>query len=243
MVVSREEVLAAIRREAEAAGGVAPGVEKFARVTGIRTHEWSGVYWARWGDALAEAGYEANVFGGANRSDDELGRVLAEQVRRFGRWPAKADMQLAKRSGEEVPNPNSLLRRLGGTDNQRAFTFDWASAHEGWDDVAAILRPLLTSAAGATAKPTGVRRVTGSVYLMKSGKHHKIGRSNHVGRRSYEVAIQLPERLDVIHEIETDDPEGIEAYWHRRFASKRANGEWFSLAPEDVAAFTSRSYM
>lgn len=54
--------------------------------------------------------------------------------------------------------------------------------------------------------------IKGFVYLLRSGKNYKIGRSNAVGRRLRELAIQLPQKPKMIHVIETDDPEGIEQY-------------------------------
>jgi hypothetical protein len=72
---------------------------------------------------------------------------------------------------------------------------------------------------------------------MKSGRHYKIGRTISVGSRERQLAIKIPVPPKTIHSIETDDPIGVEAYWHNRFSATRGEGEWFNLSPEDVKAF------
>jgi hypothetical protein len=83
----------------------------------------------------------------------------------------------------------------------------------------------------------------GCVYLVQAGQHFKIGRTNSLEQRMRALAIQLPEKPIVIHHIKTDDPAGIEKYWHQRFANQRKNGEWFELSIEDVEVFKARAAM
>lgn len=71
---------------------------------------------------------------------------------------------------------------------------------------------------------------------MRDGKHFKIGKTNSVGRRHAEASTWLRD-VRVIHTIDTDDPDGVERYWHRRFEGKLVRGEWFALKAEDVRAF------
>jgi hypothetical protein len=80
---------------------------------------------------------------------------------------------------------------------------------------------------------------SGYVYLIKHGGHceYKIGRTSNALRREGEIAASLPQQVKPIHVIETDDPVGLEAYWHRRFADRRIRNEWFELTAEDVKAF------
>jgi hypothetical protein len=43
--------------------------------------------------------------------------------------------------------------------------------------------------------------------------------------------------------IRTDDPSGIELYWHLRFGANRKNGESFDLDRSEVAAFERWNFM
>lgn len=247
-MITKDEILVAIKRGAVLNGGVPLGEKRFARETGISPHLWKGRYWARWSDALREAGLETRDWGPVGRlSDEALTAVLADLTRELGRFPTGPEMQLRRHSDPSLPHAGVFRDRFGGVAEQRDRVLDFALATPGYEAVVEILQPVV-KAAGTTVTSDGAAPVvTGYVYLFKSGDFHKVGRSNHVGRRSYEVGQHRPEGMEVVHQIETDDPEGIEAYWHRRFEPKRSphgsSREWFSLTADDVAAFKRRSYM
>src|SRR5207237_1245921 len=53
---NRDTILAEIRRTAAENAGKPLGMARFRDETGIRPEDWEGRYWARWSDAIREAG-------------------------------------------------------------------------------------------------------------------------------------------------------------------------------------------
>jgi hypothetical protein len=236
----KAEILLEIKRTAEANGGVPLGVERFLAETGIKESDWRGRYWLRWGDALQEAGFSPNILQGAYDADVLIRRFI-DLIREVRRYPLQAEIRMKRRSDTSFPSHN-VFRRFGTQDRFAKKIIDFCDGHQGFEDVPPLI-------AGVQAKetdnpePTGSRvEATGFVYLLKSGPYFKIGRTNAAGRRERELSIQLPEKAKAIHVIKTDDPSGIEAYWHSRFSRKRLNGEWFDLDAADVAAFKRRKF-
>ena len=235
----RERIVAEIKRLAADADGKPPGKQVFARQTGIREHQWSGVIWARWGDALAEAGFSKNELQGRFETADVVTHIAAA-CRLYGRVPTVSEMKLRRRDDPGFPSKGAIANHFPTRAALLAALTRHAAHDPSFSDVAAML-PKPRQEAAAKALPSA-SEAEGVVYLLASGAHYKIGRSSEIERRIKEVRVALPETVTLLHAIRTDDPPGIEAYWHRRFADRRANGEWFNLTPADVAAFRRRKF-
>jgi hypothetical protein len=242
-MMTKEHILSEIRRTASANGGAPLGLERFFAETGIKSSDWHGKFWARWGDALKEAGFQPNQLNAARTTEDLLNN-LAGLVRELGRFPVMGEIRLKARRDPKFPSHNAF-GRFGG---KRALAAQLEKYCRGRGEV--DLAELCAAAAKTSdaEEAEGVPEQTipselGYVYLMKAGRFYKIGPTNALGRRERELVIQLPEAAKVVHSIKTDDPVGIEEYWHRRFQDRRKNGEWFELTAQDLAAFRRRKFM
>jgi hypothetical protein len=238
-MASRDEILGEIRRIAEENGGRAPGKLAFATATGIREADWSGIHWARWSDAVIEAGLEPNRKQGKLSTEYVLQR-FAEAVRHFGRVPVTSEIRMYARENARCPGHQTFYNHFGSRNALISALIDWVHANKDFSDLIELMPD----------RPTKVKRSSkvenkpkeGFVYLLKSGDHYKIGRSDELERRVKQISVALPEEVTLEHAIRTDDPPGIERYWHRRFADQRANGEWFKLTPKDIRAFKRRKF-
>ena len=233
----REKILSEIQRLAKESGGQPPGSRLFEQKTGIRPGAWRGVYWARWGDAVTEAGLTPNV-ALAKYDEQFLLSKIAGVCRELGKIPTAMEFRIYGRSHPEFPNHKSIYRRFQSTVNMLRLLSEWAQANDSYADVAAMLAGRIADSE-VESKPG----VDGFVYLIQWGNNYKIGRGDQLERRVKQVRTGLPDSGRLVHAIRTDDPSGIEAYLHRRFAEKRAeNGEWFKLTKADVAAFKRRKF-
>lgn len=237
--MKKQHILDEIKRTASANGGVPLGGERLFSETGIKSSDWRGKYWARWSDAVIEAGFEPNELNSAYE-ETEVFEQLARLTRKYGKYPTNAEMRLERRSNSAFPS-DGVIGRFGRKDLVVGKLRDFCKGNSEFDDVL----DLLGNAAIAQEPVVDERRAAkdGYVYLIKSGKHYKIGFTNDMARRSKEITLELPERHETIHVITTDDPPGIEAYWHQRFKDKRGNGEWFLLSATDVKVFRRRKFM
>ena len=228
------DIIAAIRRVAQELGK-APGVAVFTQMSGIPQHHWYGRIWPRWSDALSDAGLVSNELQGRFDSAEVLKKVV-EAAMKTGRVPTAPEMKILRLTDTGFPNPKTVAAHFGNRDELIEAVREYCSEDLRYSHVLEQLPE-----PSKRQKPT-TKLISGWVYLLKSGPHYKVGRSDTLEKRIRQISIALPESVTLVHAIETDDPVGIEAYWHRRFALHRLNGEWFKLGNNELSAFRRRKF-
>jgi hypothetical protein len=222
-----------MKRTAAANGGVPLGKVRFQRATGIKEYDW-GKYWARYSDVQRDAGFTPNSLTAGYGEDFLIEKVIL-LMRELNRFPTKGDFRLKDHNDPEFPS-KSTIENLGSKTELVAKIHEYAK-RKSYTDIVQICEEVIASEDHDDGTLNESVVDIGEVYLFKSGRYYKIGMTTDTVRRGTELRIQLPESLNLIHSIKTDDPSGVEAYWHRRFELKRMNGEWFDLSPAEVKAF------
>jgi len=253
-------ILAEIHRLTQENGGKPPGSRQFCNATNTRESVWKNKAWNswnNWGDVLEEAGFPRRE--ATTKFDPtEILKQLALLVRKLQRFPITADMRREKRANPNFPNDKVFSATFGGREKALATLVQFCESEVGYEDLLPILtntsvtigfRKPSTSDEGADDEEIVGNGTAGYVYLFKAEKQYKIGSSRAPYRRVSELINQSAFGGKPIHIIATDDPEGIERYWHKRFESSRilgtnkTSGEWFLLSAADVAAFKRRKFM
>ena len=193
----------------------------------------------RWNDAIREAGFSPNSLNAALVSEEMLEKLSA-LVRELQHFPVTAELKLTGRADPTFPS-SKTFDRFGSKAKRIAALSEYARMRGYQDvvDICEVSNPLPVHVDGTNGDSAADEESVGYVYLLRHGtaREYKIGRTNNPIRREGELGIEMPQQLQPLHVITTDDPAGIEAYWHRRFAAKRLKNEWFALTANDVRAF------
>lgn len=182
-------------------------------------------------------GLETKSFKVERTPPQRIAEAVAELAVRLGKWPTEDELRRERAQNTSFPSPTiiSPLRKSGELSR---LVRELAAAHPEFSQASSLVPPSTAVDAYVVGE-----KVKGYVYMLRSGRRYKIGKSNDPSRRFREVRLELPDETSQVHAIATDDPSGIEAYWHQRFAEKRVrNTEFFSLSAEDVRAFKRRKY-
>jgi Meiotically Up-regulated Gene 113 (MUG113) protein len=236
--MTKDAILNLLRDIADAEGGDV-SLRRFLALSGLKEKQVVGAHWPTWNEAKREAGLGTVAFVRPRINEESVLPVVAELLAKLGRWPTEAELRLAKRQDNRLPSVK-VSRRL---ERDREFLKDLRAYCETKPHLSAVVG-LVTARSRHTREEDAIRVSTvGHVYMMRSGRRYKIGHTSSPSRRHREVRLDLPERTDLVHSIETDDPKGIEAYWHERFATKRIRDtEFFDFSSADVSAFKKRRF-
>jgi hypothetical protein len=164
---------------------------------------------------------------------------LAVFTRELGHFPLRGELRRKARLDESFPADSVWSRTFGEKGRLVDAVRDHCQTRPDWADVVRLLPDAVVSATPRVLPSVAqtTKASTGFVYLMKSGRHYKVGHTKSVARREYELGIKILIPPKVLHKIETSDPAGVEAYWHNRFRDKRGEGEWFNLDASEVDEF------
>jgi len=239
--MTKDAIVRRIRELAAARGGRV-SFEVFLNETGVKGNWLRGQVWFKgWNPLLKEIGLETRSFGVAKMPKAAIARAVAEVVERDRCWPTQDALVRERKRDPSFPSLK-VIGRLRRSGELARLIVGLGQEHTHLTEAAEIARAYVPAEKEDNAAGPN-ERIVGYVYMLRSGRCYKVGKSTDPSRRYREVRLELPEETHQVHTIPTDDPTGIEAYWHERFAPKRIrNTEFFSLNGQDVQAFKRRKY-
>ena len=223
---SKQDILSAIKQFYKDSGNKAIGQKSFSQATGISLY-YVGKYWARWSDATKEAGVKHGAKW-TREKDEVLVKDMIGLIRKYKKYPSLGEIRV---SGS---NYYTIIKKRGKPYMINAIV-NYCNGKPKYKDILTICKNLQEDE--IVQKYEHIQQ--GTVYLLKERQNvYKIGRTSSTEKRIPELNVASSEKLELVSEIKTDDPVGVEAYWHNRFKEKAMKrNEWFRLKQADVSAF------
>ena len=136
--------------------------------------------------------------------------------------------------GLEVEDPDKFKERVNRLDHQLAiiYLFERKGDFAGKVSVTTVL-----------SRIDWELRRRGWVYFVREPSGlFKIGLTTCMSKRLASFQVATPGALELVHIVESNNPEKSELWYHQRFADQRVRGEWFTLSDADLAAIVQASW-
>lgn len=243
--MKKEHILNEIRRTADKETNQALGKARLEEETGIQEKDWSGIHWSKYSDAVIEAGCIPSEFNKAFE-EERVVKQLIDIIDKKNKYPTKTELKLERRNNKDFPSHNVF----GTKPKMAKKVVEYCEKNNVFPDVLEICRPLCkpdeTNNVNEIDDEKDTEEKSGHVYMLEHDGVYRIGASIDAVQRHKQIRVQMPFVTKEIHVISTDDPFGIEAYWHKRFKDKKQKGkqklqgDWFNLSARDIKAFKKR---
>lgn len=232
---TKEEIIKELQKCAKANGGKTPSEKVFHESTEVDRYDRMR-FWPNYGELVREAGLTPNKFDKTKYTHEQLCVMFIGVIRETGKWPTRGYLDVKHFKDNSFPHSVTFYSKLGLTGNLAKTILEYVEDREGFGDIIDICNSVLEKYTNHN-EGSDNNFINGYVYLGKQHGSYKIGKSKDANRRREDITLLGSEPFELIHEIETDDMNGIEKYWHERFKSKWIRGEWFKLSPSDIKAF------
>ncbi len=237
-MLTKQEIIKELQRYAKENGGKTPSEKVLFENTDVGITD-RRKYWSNYGELVLESGLTPNEFDKTKYTHKQLCSMFIKVMREKGKWPTRGVLDVIHHNDHSFPDSSSFYSKLGlvSTGKLPKTILEYIGDKRGYKDVVTICNSIIQNTENESSSQEDESVIAGYVYLGKQHGSYKIGKSKDPNRRRDDITLLGPEPFTLIHEIKTDDMNGIEKYWHERFNLKHKRGEWFTLSTADIKAF------
>lgn len=183
--MNRDQFIQRIR-ELAAERGDHIGFRECLKEVGLSEGWLRGQPWFNgWNKLLTDLGLQTRRFEPPQRNAADSVATLVDLVRRLGRWPTEDELRRERASNKAIAS-TAYIRKLRRSGELAALLAPYAEA----DPTNQTLRTLIADASRPEESEivtSSKDRVQGYVYMLRSGRKYKIGKSTDPSRRFREI--------------------------------------------------------
>lgn len=232
----KEDIISELKKCTKENGGKTLGEKAFYETTEVKITDRRR-FWPNYGELVREAGLTPNKFDKTKYTSEQLCKIFIKVMRDKKTWPTRGILDVKHNTETNFPDSSTFYNKLGLTKKLAKTILGFVEGKRGYNDVIKISNSAYEKFEDKNESNKEDGLTYGYVYLGKQHGRYKIGKTKDLNRRREDITIQGSEEFQLLHAIKTDDINGVETYWHKRFEPKWVRGEWFKLNSSDIKAF------